>query len=379
MRQRLRARRQHQRHYKSHRPQYLGRQDHLLGRQYRHRQRHPETGGPPPRHHRRRQARHPGGDVDIEGGNVTVGSKIDARGKGAAGGTVVVTGTDVTLTSTAAIDASGTTGGTILVGGDRHGGSDPAQDFVSYTVADATNTTIAQGATLSANGSNGNGGNIVVWSNQHTNFGGAISATGTNGNGGFAEVSSEQLLGFHGTANLLSTTGGTIGTLLLDPADITISNAADTDAGNPAPTGATSNLNVSTLEGLLNGASVTVTTSSGTGGYRQHHRQQRHHLDQRQHADAPCRQRHHHHADITATNGGLTLSALSTGAVITAATITDTNAINVGHFILQQGTWIQNQATLPGFTAKDFELVGGATATTSALFLRFTGGQRRCG
>ena len=210
-----------------------------------------------------------GGDVDVEGGSVAVSGTIDAAGKNAAGGTVVVTGTNVDLTSTAAIDASGSTGGVILIGGDRKGGADASFKLVARTVADADTTIIAQGATLTANGLDGNGGSIVVWSNEQTNYAGALSATGTNGDGGFAEVSSHGLLCFTGTADLLSTTGGATGSLLLDPYDVVISTGADSGAASLTgadPTG-TSVINVNTLETALASASVTISTgASGSAG-----------------------------------------------------------------------------------------------------------------
>jgi filamentous hemagglutinin family protein len=209
-----------------------------------------------------------GGDVDIEGGKVTLSAKIDASGKNAAGGTVVVTGADVTLASTAAIDASGTSGGTILIGGDRKGGADQSLKFLGRSVFDATTTTIANGATLSANGTNGNGGNIVVWSNDHTDYAGAISATATNGNGGFAEVSSHGVLDFTGTADLKSVNGAT-GTLLLDPFSVEIDATGDNNSTNTggtfSPNGATSVISVSTLLAALANGNVIVTTGGDAG------------------------------------------------------------------------------------------------------------------
>ena len=103
-----------------------------------------------------------GGDVVVSGDKVVVGGAIEAKGNGGAGGTVVVTGKDVTLTSTAAIDASGTSGGTVLIGGDRAGGSDAALKFLPQTIANAQNTTIEAGATITADGISGAGGNVVV-------------------------------------------------------------------------------------------------------------------------------------------------------------------------------------------------------------------------
>jgi filamentous hemagglutinin family protein len=157
-----------------------------------------------------------GGDVVVSGDKVVVGGKITAKGKGGAGGTVVVTGKEVTLTSTAAIDASGMSGGTVLIGGDRLGGSDAALKFLPQTIANAQTTTIEAGATITADGTSGAGGNVVVWSDGTTSFGGAISTQGLRG--GFIETS----------GHIFNFTGGSVnagpgGTWLLDPVDLTIS------------------------------------------------------------------------------------------------------------------------------------------------------------
>ena len=185
-----------------------------------------------------------GGDVVVSGDKVVVGGTIEAKGNGGAGGTVVVTGTDVTLTSGAAIDASGTSGGTVLIGGDRAGGSDAALKFLPQAIANAQTTTIEAGATITADGTSGAGGNVVVWSDGTTSFGGAISTQGQHG--GFIETS----------GHVFDFTGGSVnagrgGAWLLDPVDLTINS---TLAG--------------TIATALNGGSnVTQQTSAtGTGG-----------------------------------------------------------------------------------------------------------------
>lgn len=156
-----------------------------------------------------------GGDVVVSGDKVVVGGAITAKGNGGAGGGVVVTGKDVILTSGAAIDASGTSGGTVLIGGDRAGGSDAARKFLPQAIANAQNTTIEAGATITADGTSGAGGNVVVWSDGTTSFGGAISATGLRG--GFIETSGHIFDFARGSIN-----AGPGGTWLLDPVDLTV-------------------------------------------------------------------------------------------------------------------------------------------------------------
>ena len=185
-----------------------------------------------------------GGDVVVSGDKVVVGGTIEAKGNGGAGGTVVVTGKDITLTSGSAIDASGTSGGTVLIGGDRLGGSDAALKFLPQTIANAQTTTIEAGATITADGTSGAGGNVVVWSDGTTSFGGAISTQGLRG--GFIETS----------GHVFNFTGGSVnagrgGAWLLDPVDLTIDA---TLAG--------------TIATALNGGSnvTQLTSASGSGG-----------------------------------------------------------------------------------------------------------------
>jgi filamentous hemagglutinin family protein len=185
-----------------------------------------------------------GGDVVVNGDKVVVGGAIEAKGKGGAGGTVVVTGKDITLTSGAAIDASGTSGGTVLIGGDRLGGSDAALKFLPRAIANAQTTTIEAGATINADGTSGAGGNVVVWSDGTTSFGGAISTQGLRG--GFIETSGH-LFDFAGG----SVNAGPGGTWLLDPVDLTINSTL-----------------AATIATALNGGSnvTQLTSASGTGG-----------------------------------------------------------------------------------------------------------------
>jgi hypothetical protein len=124
----------------------------------------------------------------------------------------------VALQNGASIDVSvDTGGGSALVGGDLHGAGG---------VKTAAATQVDNGAVINADALvNGNGGKVVVWSDQHTGFGGAISAKGgaQGGDGGFVETSGKATLAFAGKVNTTAAHGAT-GSLLLDPTDITIDN-----------------------------------------------------------------------------------------------------------------------------------------------------------
>jgi hypothetical protein len=128
-----------------------------------------------------------------------------------------------------AIDASGVNGGgTVLIGGDYQGkGSVPNARTTFIDASTVINVDALQ---------NGNGGRAIVWADDTTRFLGKINARGGSGSGdgGFAEVSGKQNLLFQGLADL-SATRGAIGTLLLDPNDIIISNTPVNPSDPPEP------------------------------------------------------------------------------------------------------------------------------------------------
>ncbi len=163
-----------------------------------------------------------GGSVTVESGDTTlVAGAIEAKGSEGAGGTVEVLGNKVGLIGHANIDASGeTAGGTVLVGGDFQGKSPEVQNaYRSYVGADANITADAV--------TSGDGGRVIVWSDDATRAYGTISAKGgsQSGDGGFIEVSSKKALDFAAKVNA-SAPNGTAGTLLLDPDNINVATTA---------------------------------------------------------------------------------------------------------------------------------------------------------
>ncbi|HZV94087.1 MAG TPA: filamentous hemagglutinin N-terminal domain-containing protein, partial [Caldimonas sp.] len=122
--------------------------------------------------------------VDAGDGSLQASGSLAATGSSAGGGSVRLLGSTVRVAD-AQVDASGgSAGGEILVGGDRQG-ANPA-------IRDAQTTDIDAATTLRADAdAAGNGGKVVVWSDQSTVFLGKLSARGgaQSGDGGFAEVS----------------------------------------------------------------------------------------------------------------------------------------------------------------------------------------------
>jgi filamentous hemagglutinin family protein len=134
------------------------------------------------------------------------------------GGTIqILSPGTVALTTGAQLTASGDAGGgTILVGGDYQG--------ANAAITNAQDTNISQGVLLEANARvNGNGGKVIVWADNDTNFSGTLHAKGgeQGGDGGFGETSGKKNLYFRGRADL-SARRGRMGTLLLDPDAIVI-------------------------------------------------------------------------------------------------------------------------------------------------------------
>jgi fibronectin-binding autotransporter adhesin len=318
------------------------------------------------------------GEIILSGGNgndlISGLLSVTGRHSGLKGGLIQILGQNIHLVSSAVIDASGDAGGGVInIGGSAHGAG---------PLPDATNTTVDQGAVINASAiTSGNGGDVVVWANGVTNFDGSVVAVGgtQGGNGGDAELSGHDLLDFEGSVNLTAV-NGSLGTLLLDPEDITIQTTGPDTVSNSSntytPTANESVLTVATLIAALGSANVTVSTSgssgSGTGG------------GSITVANAltwssantltlNAASNIYINAPISAVNGGLTLTAGSSSAVITSTSSTTgvNYAVNVAKFSLTQGNWTQvNTTLLPSFTAtNNFSLTTG-----SVTFIRAVGG-----
>ncbi|MBL8305454.1 MAG: caspase family protein [Rubrivivax sp.] len=183
---------------------------------------------------------------------------------GSAGGQVDLLGAQVALTGRAAVDVSGDAAG----GRIRLGGGDQGQD---RSVPNARALWFGAEATLRADatGEAGTGGRIVLWSDSATRAYGTLSARGgsRSGDGGFVETSGGWLDARPAQVDV-SSRGGKAGQWLLDPNDITISDAGpDTNiAGGPnfTSTNDGSVLSTATIAAALNaGTSVTVSTAAG--------------------------------------------------------------------------------------------------------------------
>ncbi len=206
-----------------------------------------------------------GGSIFLNADEVSIGGLLQADGENGFGGQIDIGGTDISLES-ATVDASGTQGGgRIRIGGAFQGGDFTGLTTANYILADA-NTQIKADAI-----SMGDGGEVVVWSNENTDFYGFISAHGENG--GSAEVSGKNTLDFAGQVDLGGTSGND-GILLLDPSDFTIDATQATTISNAL---LTANVVVSTnASGAGNGdifvnSAITQTTKNDLTLLAHHH------------------------------------------------------------------------------------------------------------
>jgi filamentous hemagglutinin family protein len=169
-------------------------------------------------------------DGGVQGGQVRVtavdgawlSGRASAEGSGAEGrgGVVALTAPTLTLAG-AQVSADGQAGGgTVHVGGGWQGRD--------ASLANATTTTVNPASVLSAAARQaGDGGEVVVWSQEATGFGGRIdvSAGAQGGDGGRAEVSSHGRLVYGGQV-ITQAPRGRPGQLLLDPRNLTIDDSA---------------------------------------------------------------------------------------------------------------------------------------------------------
>ena len=191
-------------------------------------------------------------------GTIVINSKTDttlvqgdiqaqATGQTGQGGSIQVLGQQLVLNN-ATINASGQNGGgQILVGGDQHG--------ANASVQNAQTTVVDQFSNIKADAiSKGNGGKVIVWSDNNTHVGGTLSAQGgsSSGNGGFIETSGA-MLNITSTANIsTSAPKGTTGTWLLDPTDFNIALNNGNITGDYLGT-------------MLDRNNVVITTNNGEG------------------------------------------------------------------------------------------------------------------
>ena len=179
------------------------------------------------------------------------------------GGTVKLLGNKVALDSGALVNGNGGSGGgKVLLGGDFQGRGELSRADATY---------ISPSATIEANALKlGDGGKIVVWSDNSTRAYGTLEASSHQGKGGLIETSSANFLDVSGITVDARGATGLGGTWLIDPRNVTLKYDSTANgsfnAGNPnifTPTGDDAVVNISDIETQLNaGTNVTISTGS---------------------------------------------------------------------------------------------------------------------
>lgn len=287
-------------------------------------------------------------------GTAIVSGTVNVASNSAIGGSVNVVGNQVGLVG-ANINASGLTGGGIVrVGGDYQG---------QGTLPNAAQTIVSPDTTINADAiQSGDGGRVIIWSDQSTQFFGNISARGgaTAGNGGLVEVSGKENLLYRGNVNTTAP-NGTTGTLLLDPSSLTIidGGVGTLDGALPNITFATPDNGANTVSwqqlglsgnNIVLQATGNITINSITGATPG--------------VTAPGV------ATLNLAGGGLTMT--SSGGAVTFQTLTDTIQ-TTGGFINISGTSL----SLGNFNTSVTSAIG--TATAGAITLTSTAGSTTAG
>lgn len=180
----------------------------------------------------------------VEAGEVAVTGEISTRSRGENGGAIALLGNTVDIVD-AVVDASGESGGDIRIGGDFGGqGRLPTAEAVLLN----------RRSTVLAEGTQGAGGDVSIWSDGRAYVRGRVSAQGTT-SGGTVETSASHLDldGFQLEASGLTQGGRWI----IDPVDVEI--VASSTGFNQIETGV--------IEAALDsGTDVEIATTTGAGG-----------------------------------------------------------------------------------------------------------------
>ncbi|TQV85889.1 beta strand repeat-containing protein [Aliikangiella coralliicola] len=143
------------------------------------------------------------------------------------GGSVEVLGDNVGLFDNSVIDVSGSNGGgEVLIGGDYQG--------ENPYIPNANRTYVSDNSFIYADAiNNGDGGKVIVWADESTQFYGNIFARGGSetGDGGLVEVSGKEGMIFDGFVDTTAANGEN-GLLLLDPKNIIISTDSSSHGTN---------------------------------------------------------------------------------------------------------------------------------------------------
>lgn len=152
-------------------------------------------------------------------------------------------------------------GGSVFIGGGYQGGNTDNNGGAVDIAENAQNVIVESGAVIKADAiGTGDGGTVVIWSDDTTTFNGSVSARAgaEAGDGGLIEISGKEHLIFDGDVSA-SSEHGAAGTVLFDPGTITV-----TAGGVGTGPDTFSDAGIQTI--LAGGTNVTLKTSLATAG-----------------------------------------------------------------------------------------------------------------
>lgn len=198
------------------------------------------------------------------GTTITTG-EIDVSG--VTGGQIHILGHQVGVYTGAKVNAWGNNGGgRVLIGGNPQGEGDLLNAHATFI---APNTRIDASAIAQ-----GNGGEIIVWSDNSTRSYGEFLVRGGSfgGDGGLIETSGRNFLDVTGIRVNAGANGGLAGTWLLDPRNVKLdyapSSNGDFSGENPnvfVPSGDDAIVNIADIQDQLSGGTNVVITTGTTG------------------------------------------------------------------------------------------------------------------
>lgn len=268
-----------------------------------------------------------GGAINIDSQETSLArGQLDVSSVSGQGGRLVVTGQRVGFLKGTISASGGSGGGEVLLGGDYQG--------KNAEVKNAQATFMGKDAVIAADATvNGDGGKIILWSDEYTGFYGELLARGgaQGGNGGFIETSSKDNLQAYGFASA-SALKGNSGLWLLDPRNVTLSavtTGGSFTGGLFTPTSDDATVNVATIISTLDaGTNVEITTGTGSQA-----------------------------GNITVTDAVLTAASANTSLTLSAANdIIVNNVINLS----------SNTGTANVLFLADADASGGGTVTLNA-------------
>ena len=204
-----------------------------------------------------------GGAITIDSEGISmVRGQLDVSSISGQGGRLVVTGQRVGFLEGKVSASGGSGGGEVLLGGDYLG--------KNTEVKNAQATLMGKDAVIVADATvSGNGGKIILWSDEYTGFYGELFARGgtQGGNGGFIETSSKDNLQAMGFVDA-GAAKGTAGLWLLDPRNVTISagtTGGSFSGGVFVPIADNATVSAATIVSTLDGGTDVQITTGSTG------------------------------------------------------------------------------------------------------------------